>query len=396
MLIPNGWSREAQLHWLAGKKQPAIDSVLHEINKCGPKKPVELVLQLAYYINLCGDSASAARFLLISKKDYPTNENLLQNLAVCLTKTGRFQEAIDTWKEFLDLNSNSYLAYDGLSHCFSRSGRYDEASSAGSQSLRLKDAGHGILNSTWELPNISAEQFSSAASKKSVIAFSLWGNTPRYLRGAIDNALAGPEIYPNWVLRFYVDQTVPSDIIGALTSLGSEVVVEPPGQSNRQRLCWRFKVADDKKVGRFLVRDTDSVIGHRERAAVNEWISSGRWFHVMRDWWTHTDLILAGMWGGIAGVLPNLARMLRRYEPSTMETPNVDQWFLRDKVWAYVRQNCCIHDRCFNSFGAQPWPLEAPKGDFHVGQDVFAAQREEQEKRLGEWMVKLPSLALNP
>ena len=49
----------------------------------------------------------------------------------------------------------------------------------------------------------------------------------------------------------------------------------------------------------------------------------------MRDWWTHTDLVLAGMWGGVAGVLPDLRTMFNKYRSRHAETPHWDQWFLR-------------------------------------------------------------------
>ena len=87
---------------------------------------------------------------------------------------------------------------------------------------------------------------------------------------------------------------VPAEVRARLAQLGADVRLEPSGQPMREKLAWRFKVANDPSVGRFLVRDVDSVIGEREKAAVDAWLASDKWFHVMRDWWTHTDLILAG------------------------------------------------------------------------------------------------------
>ena len=68
----------------------------------------------------------------------------------------------------------------------------------------------------------------------------------------------------------------------------------------------RFLVSDDPDVGYFLVRDCDSVVSAREAAAVAKWLGSGLPFHAMRDYYTHTDPLLAGMWGGIAGVFPDI------------------------------------------------------------------------------------------
>ena len=61
------------------------------------------------------------------------------------------------------------------------------------------------------------------------------------------------------------------------------------------------------------MRDCDSVISQREVHAVQQWLTSDRWFHVMRKWLSHTDPIRAGLWGGISGVLPDLQTLLSAY-----------------------------------------------------------------------------------
>lgn len=141
-----------------------------------------------------------------------------------------------------------------------------------------------------------------------------------------------------------------------------------------------------------MVRDCDSVINAREAAAVGEWLASGRAFHVIRDWWTHTDLMLAGMWGGISGLLPGLESLFEAYRARAVETPNWDQWFLRDCVWAYVRESCLVHDRLFRVPGSVPLPGPVPRGNRHVGQDEYAVRRDEQEKDLADWIERLPCL----
>jgi len=112
----------------------------------------------------------------------------------------------------------------------------------------------------------------------------------------------------------------------------------------------------------------------------------------MRDWWTHTDPMLAGLWGGIAGVLPPLHGLLTEYQTAVMETPNVDQWFLRDMVWPLMREHCLVHDRCFSMPGSLPWPTPTPAGLEHVGQDAHAADARAQEARLLPYLHRLPPL----
>jgi hypothetical protein len=72
------------------------------------------------------------------------------------------------------------------------------------------------------------------------------------LRGALDNVLAAAYLYPGWRVRFYVDGSVPQGFLACLQEHGAEIKVQPDGQSQRQRLCWRFQVANDPGVGAFL------------------------------------------------------------------------------------------------------------------------------------------------
>ncbi len=75
-------------------------------------------------------------------------------------------------------------------------------------------------------------------------------------------------------------------------------------------LFWRFLVEDDPDVDFFLVRDADSVMNIKECAAVEDWLASGKAFHVMRDLPIHAELILAGMWGAHRGNIGNMRQRI--------------------------------------------------------------------------------------
>ena len=48
---------------------------------------------------------------------------------------------------------------------------------------------------------------------KKVISYSLWGDNPLYTKGAIKNAVARAEFYPEWEARMYIDKdSVPVDV----------------------------------------------------------------------------------------------------------------------------------------------------------------------------------------
>ena len=46
---------------------------------------------------------------------------------------------------------------------------------------------------------------------------------------------------------------------------------------------WRFETIDDPDVEINMSRDTDTRILLREKLAVDEWLASGKTFHIMRD-----------------------------------------------------------------------------------------------------------------
>jgi GR25 family glycosyltransferase involved in LPS biosynthesis len=91
------------------------------------------------------------------------------------------------------------------------------------------------------------------------------------------------------------------------------------------------------------------------------------------------------MWGGRAGLLPEVMPLVRQYQSGRMETANIDQWFLRDGVWPLIRDRSLIHDRIFRTLAAQPWPEPDPPGTLHVGQNEAAVDPVGQVSKLGEW-----------
>ncbi|HCT54427.1 MAG TPA: hypothetical protein DF712_18435, partial [Balneola sp.] len=134
---------------------------------------------------------------------------------------------------------------------------------------------------------------------KKIIAFSLWGDTPMYTVGAVRNAELVPEVYgDSWTSRFYISNDVPSEVVEKLKSLPQTEIVnlnEPPDWFG---MFWRFLAIDDSDV--VIFRDTDSRITQRERLAVEEWLSSGRTLHIMRDHPYHSEPIMGGMWGCVS------------------------------------------------------------------------------------------------
>ena len=320
------------------------------------------------------DFAGAAEAFGRGRQLDPKHPDASLNLGLSLILAGRLYEAIAPLKDAERETPECLNLLDGLADVYGKLGDLENARAYGERSLLLKERQAGPPRISAPLPDCVPPPLRSTGAKRNVIAFSLFGAQERYVRGALKNATIAPYLYPDWRCRFYCDDTVPADARAILAQLGADVKMMPRTRRPADALFWRFLVADDPEVQRFLVRDCDSVINIREEAAVRQWLASRCCFHVMRDSPSHTDLILAGMWGGVAGILPPLARLLEGFSYNLItESRKADQVFLGRVVWPLVKGSCLIHDSLYRVFGAQDFPAgyELPPGR-HVGQNDAA------------------------
>jgi hypothetical protein len=185
-----------------------------------------------------------------------------------------------------------------------------------------------IVLNTWQ--TLSALGFASLAAHR-VISFGLYGGDTKYTTGAIRNAELRDTYFPGWTIRFYVDDSVPQDVISKLKELGSEIVKEEGLKGGIGGMFWRFLVADDDTVDRYIVRDSDSRLNARDRFAVEEWIESGKCIHSVRDHVNHRRSLNGGMWGGRKGCIPGGVR--GKMGSSARGKYMEDLHFLTQKIW---------------------------------------------------------------
>lgn len=175
---------------------------------------------------------------------------------------------------------------------------------------------------------------------KKVISFSLWGKEPKYTVGAIKNAELVNKIYPTWIGRFYVGQSVPNDILSEISNIPNTEIVKMDENGDWTGMFWRFLSCEDSDI--MLSRDTDSRLNLREKSAVDEWLNSDKNFHIMRDHPWHNIQILGGMWGCRNGILKGITKKIKEYNKG--DYYQVDQYFLRDVIYPDVVNNSFIHD----------------------------------------------------
>ena len=179
---------------------------------------------------------------------------------------------------------------------------------------------------------------------KKVISFSLYGRHPKYTLGAIANARHANRAYPGWICRFYVADDIADGIVPRLQNYGAEVIKMGRYFGHEARL-WRFFAAIDPEVEMTVFRDSDSRFSKCELLAVNEWLASGKKFHVMRSDALKSP-IMAGLWG-IRGTIPEvkdyLEKQLRSADPKGIRSSG-DQWFLRFNLYPLMKGDVFIHE----------------------------------------------------
>jgi len=219
------------------------------------------------------------------------------------------------------------------------------------------------------VPRLRASRRFATFQPVRLLTFSLYGDQPLYCRGAVRNAELAPIVYPGWTVRFYVDGTVPRAVVADLRALGCEIVTAESSRGPEHGKFWRFAPAADPSIERFVSRDADSRLNPREKAAVDAWIASGETFHVMRDSIYHRRRVLAGMWGGLGGSVPDIQRRIDAWD-------RFDQWgdsdaFLSQEIWPLMAGSVRCHDSWGHFGPIEPFPPHAPlDGTSYVGEIV--------------------------
>lgn len=201
------------------------------------------------------------------------------------------------------------------------------------------------------------------------LSFSLWGDKPIYNVGAIRNSELWKEIYPDWQMVVYYDNTVPLDTIERLESNGVDCY--DMTDKNLYGMFWRFFAVGLPDSEYCSFRDCDSRISEREKKSVDEWIKSKKSLHVMRDHPYHgipygNDRIgiLGGMWGIKSDVLP-LIDMIDKFRKDKELSYGSDQTFLK------TIYNVLLDDRYTNDdfFEKIPFTINRINGRF-IGERI--------------------------
>jgi hypothetical protein len=294
------------------------------------------------------DTGKALLYCDMAASLLPANAETVSNAMQALLQAGRWADVIPRGQNAIARFGERYQWHSHLCTAHGRLGQMAAARYHGTRCLELEDAA-AAGGPVHDLSDVAVPPFDPARPERNVVSFSLFGSNEHYTRTAIINTRAARFLYPGWTCRFYVDDSVPVPVLDDLTTEGARVLHVNEMPSDPFGTFWRFLVADDEQVDRYIVRDVDTVLNIRECVAVREWQASDRHFHVMRDHYDHADLILPGMWGGVRGALPAIGPLAQRYLESRSDVPGhtADQEFLRDALWPTIRTSAMTHDSQF-------------------------------------------------
>ncbi|XP_059082699.1 uncharacterized protein LOC131880175 isoform X2 [Tigriopus californicus] len=133
----------------------------------------------------------------------------------------------------------------------------------------------------------------------------------------------------------------------------SRILETYPNHDKHFGMIWRYLPLADPNVVEFHSRDLDSRISAREVAAVRDWQSSGKHFHVMRDNPAHSADILGGMFGDhiTADYFNKSSRMFVKSKDYPW-TKGFDQNLSNRYASLYVQNDVLVHD----SYLCQTYP----------------------------------------
>ena len=183
------------------------------------------------------------------------------------------------------------------------------------------------------------------------VAFSLYGNDPRYTIGAIKNAILGSRYFPfedGFRLVFYVGQSVEESIVSTLHLVKGVKIVRMSESENHTAKLWRYLAFSDPQFDVVICRDTDARLSFRDRIAHEEWEQSGLDYHLIKDHKIgHNYLISAGMFAGKTAKLRDMAQLIAADNCQNYYT--VDQDFLASQIYPRIVGSVLIHDPFFKT-----------------------------------------------
>ncbi|XP_037802344.1 uncharacterized protein LOC119596993 isoform X4 [Penaeus monodon] len=251
---------------------------------------------------------------------------------------------------------------------------------------------HGNSCFPEEAPSLSWEDAGGACGRRAwlagggqkVISFALFGNKSQYWRAFGKNLNATRVMYPDWVVWLYTNPRGRENVlcpllrdfphfyicdVTNLPSLGNVTSIH--------NMVWRTLPLGDERVSAFFVRDTDSLLLERGAAAVREWMSGNKSFHLLRDHPNHGIPVMGGLWGARWDLKTHNVSEFRKKLTGIRNAlikaakgefkKGVDQRILSKVLYPKTKGDVMSHDSFFCKKypdGFRPFPKQREKGHY--------------------------------
>jgi hypothetical protein len=201
-------------------------------------------------------------------------------------------------------------------------------------------------------------------------------NFNKYIVGLDENVNLIEQFYPDWYIYLYHNSEFDVSKVKHLKK-NKKFETKLITDKSLNAMQWRFLPNDDKDVELFIVRDVDSRITEREKVSVDEWVSSGKILHIMRDHPHHHYHILGGMWGMVSQKDFSIENECINYNIKNnyeIKTQWFEKWwdmnFLRDIIYPKYIDNSFINTS-YHSWEEHSNPFTVEMDDKHFIGEIF-------------------------
>lgn len=222
-------------------------------------------------------------------------------------------------------------------------------------------------------------------SRGGILAFSLWGDDPRYTVGAVENAKLAKWIYPDWTVRVHTDGSVPEQTVADLRAAGAEIIPAPKWDQWLGGMFWRLQAIDDPGFVRWGIRDADSRLTYRERQAVDSWIDSGWPLHTIRDHPGHQQPVMLCGFDGQRAAIQDIGSHIAAWRVNHGDGYGSDEAMIRERLWPEIRAKTLVHSEFGNLHGhggvIRPFPTKSPERFRFIGERIYEDNHPNGEDR---------------
>jgi len=183
--------------------------------------------------------------------------------------------------------------------------------------------------------------------EKVVFAFSLFGSNKKYTEGMIANAQMITKRLPDARIQIYIADDVPTEIVDRLSQFPSVRLVNVKRKQGTPNTFDRFSAIDNTDCDVMFSRDADSRVHERDMSCIEDFLSSDKLLHIIRDHKGHNVPILAGMWGLRKKALTETMHSMVDRWVQMKNNPShygCDQQFLWAIIYPKFIHSACIHD----------------------------------------------------